>query len=84
MSLGEVLGVLLESQIDQVGDHVKRLLGVLASGQAASAGDLMIPLGLAQPPSFRANYLRPLLAAGRVVMPQLDSTRSTTQRYRRA
>jgi Fic family protein len=69
---------------DQVTDQVKRLLGVLAVGEEVTAAELMSRLGLAHRPTFRANYLRPALAAGLVVMTQPDSPRSPTQRYRRA
>lgn len=69
---------------DQVTDQVKRLLMVLDVGEEVTSGELMGRLGLAHLPTFRANYLRPALAAGALEMTQPDSPRSPTQRYRRA
>ena len=78
-------GALPSDQVtDQVSDQVKRLLGVIGPGEEASASELMRRLGLVHQPTFRANYLRPALAAGVVVMTQPDSPRSPTQRYRKS
>lgn len=46
------------------------------------AEELMERLALKHKPTFRANYLRPALAAKLISMTQPESPRSPTQRYR--
>lgn len=47
-----------------------------------SAGALMKATGPSHRPTFRKNYLKPAIEAGRVELTQPDATRSPTQRYR--
>lgn len=88
---GFILGALLEAlqatpvsdQVsDQATDQVNRLLAVFLPDEILSAEELMRRLKLRHKPTFRANYLRPALAAKLISMTQPDSPRSPTQRYR--
>lgn len=67
---------------DQVSDQVRALLAVMRPGEALSTAQLMERLGLRHRPSFRKNYLRPALDAGRIQMTQPSSPSSPSQRYR--
>lgn len=67
---------------DQVTDHVAKLLRVLHDGSSLKVNELMAEVGLAHKATFRANYLKPALAAGLIEMTDPDSPKSPAQRYR--
>ena len=68
--------------IDQVTDQVARLLGVLRESASLKVNELMAQVGLAHKATFRANYLKPAMAAGLIEMTDPDSPHSPAQRYR--
>jgi len=68
---------------DQVSDQVGALLGVLRRGPQTAA-ELMAELGLSHRPTFRKNYLRPVLDAGLAEMTRPDSPTAKNQKYRLA
>jgi Fic family protein len=67
---------------DQVTDHVARLLRALSGGRSLKVNELMVEVGLSHKPTFRANYLKPALAAGLIEMTDPESPKSPAQRYR--
>lgn len=67
---------------DQVTDQVARLLRVLDGSSALKVNELMAEVGLAHKATFRANYLKPALAARLIEMTDPDSPNSPAQRYR--
>lgn len=67
---------------DHVTDHVAKLLRVLHDGSSLKVNELMAEVGLAHKATFRANYLKPALAAGLIEMTEPDSPKSPAQRYR--
>jgi len=71
-----------EPPTDQVTDQVARLLRVLHDGSSLKVNELMAKVGLAHKATFRANYLKPALAAGLIEMTDPDSPKSPAQRYR--
>lgn len=71
-----------EPMTDQVTDHVAKLLRVLHDGSSLKVNELMAEVGLAHKATFRANYLKPALAAGLIEMTDPDSPKSPAQRYR--
>ncbi|QXI41011.1 Fic family protein [Pseudomonas xantholysinigenes] len=71
------------SETDQVTDQVARLLEVLKPGLALRANELMERLELSHRHTFRANYLKPALAAGLIEMTDPTAPRSPMQQYRR-
>jgi len=71
-----------EPPTDQVTDQVARLLRVLHDGSSLKVNELMAKVGLAHKATFRANYLKPALAAGLIEMTDPDSPKSPVQRYR--
>jgi Fic family protein len=80
-----ILRVILETLTtdqagDQVTDQVSRLIKALAHNRL-SAAELMEKLSLKHRPTFRANYLKPALAAGHIEMTAPDSPQSPTQKY---
>ena len=68
--------------IDQVTDQVKHLLAILNTTPALKAIELMERLNLKHRPTFRANYLKPALAAKLIEMTKPNSPRSPQQKYR--
>lgn len=66
---------------DQVTDQVKLALSVLEEIELGTK-DLMQKVSLKHRPTFMHNYLLPALEHGLVEMPQPDSPRSPTQKYR--
>jgi hypothetical protein len=71
-----------EPVTDQVTDQVARLLLPLRGMGAMKVSELMEEVGLAHKATFRANYLKPALAAGLIEMTDPDSPKSPAQRYR--
>jgi Fic family protein len=71
-----------EQATDQVTDQVARLLQALDGSSALKVKELMAEVGLAHKATFRANYLKPALAAGLIEMTDPDSPNSPAQRYR--
>ncbi|MBK5415310.1 Fic family protein [Pseudomonas sp. TH31] len=67
---------------DQVTDHVAKLLRMLPDDTSLKVNELMAKVGLAHKATFRANYLKPALAAGLIEMTDPDSPKSPVQRYR--
>lgn len=67
---------------DQVTDQVAKLLRALRGSAPLGVNDLMAEVGLAHKATFRANYLKPALEVGLIVMTDPDSPRSPVQRYR--
>ncbi|VVO42410.1 Fic family protein [Pseudomonas fluorescens] len=67
---------------DQVTDQVVRLLLSLLGRGPMKVSELMEEVGLAHKATFRANYLKPALAAGLIEMTNPDSPKSPAQRYR--
>ena len=67
---------------DQVTDQVAKLLIALRGSAPLKVNDLMTIVGLAHKATFRANYLKPALSVGLIVMTDPDSPRSPVQRYR--
>jgi len=66
---------------DQVSDQVAALLAALGQGPKTAA-ELMAELGLSHRPTFRKNYLRPAMEAGRVEMTHPESPTAKNQKYR--
>lgn len=66
---------------DQVTDQVAALLAALRQ-EPKTASELMAELGLSHRPTFRKNYLRPAMDAGRVEMTRPDSPTAKNQKYR--
>ncbi len=71
-----------EIMTDQVTDQVNKLLRALRGSAPLKVSDLLAVLGLTHKATFRANYLKPALAAGLIEMTSPDSPRSPVQRYR--
>lgn len=71
-----------EPSTDQVTDQVAKLLRALRGNASRGVNDLMAEVGLAHKATFRANYLKPALEVGLIVMTAPDSPRSPVQRYR--
>ncbi|MVV48225.1 Fic family protein [Pseudomonas sp. PB120] len=67
---------------DPVTDPVGRLLSALHVNGPLKISDLMAQVGLAHKATFRANYLRPALAADLIEMTHPESPSSPTQKYR--
>lgn len=70
-----------DQESDYQSDQVIRLLRVLRKSPR-SASDIMAELGLAHRPTFRKNYLHPVLAAGLIEMIHPDTPRNRNQKYR--
>lgn len=68
------------AELEQVTDQVKELL--LACVGELSRSQLMKEVKLTDRVNFRENYLNPALEAELIEMPQPDSPRSPTQKYR--
>jgi len=73
---------LIDQVTDQVTDQVARLLRVLDGSSPLKVNELMAAVGLSHKATFRANYLKPSLAAGWIEMTDPDSPNSPAQRYR--
>jgi Fic family protein len=67
---------------DLVSDPVAKLLSVLHLNGQLKISDLMAQVGLVHKPTFRANYLRPALAADLIEMTNPGSPSSPAQKYR--
>lgn len=79
ISLREAIGS--EAVTDPVTDPVERLLPILAN-RSMRTSELMVEIGLTHRATFRANYLKPALAAGLIEMSDPENPKSPTQRYR--
>jgi Fic family protein len=67
---------------DLVSDPVRKLLSALHVNGPLKISDLMTEVGLAHKATFRANYLRPALAADLIEMTNPESPSSPAQKYR--
>lgn len=67
---------------DLVSDPVGKLLSALHVNGPLKISDLMTEVGLAHKATFRANYLRPALAADLIEMTNPESPSSPAQKYR--
>jgi Fic family protein len=67
---------------DLVSDPVGKLLSALHDNGPLKISDLMTEVGLAHKATFRANYLRPALAADLIEMTNPESPSSPAQKYR--
>ena len=67
---------------DLVSDPVGKLLSALHVNGPLKISDLMTEVGLAHKATFRANYLRPALAANLIEMTNPESPSSPAQKYR--
>jgi Fic family protein len=67
---------------DPVTDPVGKLLSALHSNGPLKISDLMAEVGLAHKATFRANYLRPALAADLIEMTNPETPSSPAQKYR--
>lgn len=67
---------------DLVSDSVGKLLSALHINGPLKISDLMTEVGLAHKATFRANYLRPALAANLIEMTNPGSPSSPAQKYR--
>lgn len=67
---------------DLVSDPVKKLLSALHVYGPLKISDLMTEVGLVHKATFRANYLRPALAADLIEMTNPESPSSPAQKYR--
>ena len=74
--------ILTDPVTDQVTDQVSKLLRALRGSAPLKVSDLLAVLGPTYKATFRANYLKPALAAGLIEMTSPDSPRSPVQRYR--
>ena len=68
--------------IDPVTDPVGKLLSALHVNGPLKISDLMAEVGLAHKATFRANYLRPALAADLIEMTSPETPSSPAQKYR--
>jgi hypothetical protein len=71
-----------EPVTDQVTDQVAKLLWALDGSGPLKVSELMTEIGLAHKATFRANYLKPALAADLIEMTNPESPNSPAQRYR--
>lgn len=67
---------------DLVSDPVRKLLSALHVNGPLKISGLMTEVGLAHKATFRANYLRPALAANLIEMTNPESPSSPAQKYR--
>lgn len=67
---------------DLVTDPVAKLLAALHVNGPLKISDLMVEVGLAHKATFRANYLKPALAADLIEMTHPESPSSPAQKYR--
>ena len=67
---------------DPVTDQVAKLLWALDGSGPLKVSELMTEVGLAHKATFRANYLKPALAADLIEMTNPESPNSPAQRYR--
>jgi Fic family protein len=70
------------AQSEQVTDQVARLLWSFRGMGPMKVSELMEEVGLAHKATFRANYLKPALAADLIEMTNPDSPNSPAQQYR--
>ena len=82
LSLALEEAALGESVTDLVSDPVGKLLSALHINGPLKISDLMTEVGLAHKATFRANYLRPALAANLIEMTNPGSPSSPAQKYR--
>jgi Fic family protein len=82
LSLALEEAVLGEPETDPVIDPVGRLLSALHINGPRKISDLMADIGLVHKATFRANYLKPALAAEWVEMTNPESPNSPAQKYR--
>ena len=66
---------------DQAVDQVARLIAAL-QGDPKTTAQLMAELGLSHRPTFRNNYIHPVIAAGVVEMTRPESPTAKNQTYR--
>ena len=71
-----------EPEIDPVTDPVGKLLSALHINGPRKISELMADIGLVHKATFRANYLKPALAAEWVEMTNPESPNSPAQKYR--
>jgi Fic family protein len=71
-----------ESVTDLVTDPVGKLLAALHVNGPLKISDLMAEVGLVHKATFRANYLKPALAADLIEMTHPESPSSPAQKYR--
>ena len=83
ISLREAIGseTVIDPVTDPVTDPVEKLLLILEN-RSMRTSELMVEIGLTHRATFRANYLKPALAAGLIEMSDPENPKSPTQRYR--
>ncbi|MGY2340322.1 Fic family protein [Pseudomonas sp. SDO5532_S415] len=83
-ALSEAIGgkSMTDQVTDQVTEQVTKLLLVFGGGSPLKVSELMAEVGLAHKATFRANYLKPALAAGLIEMTDPGAPNSPTQKYR--
>jgi hypothetical protein len=74
-------GLAGDQETDHQSDQVMRLIRALRTSPR-SAGALMTELALSHRPTFRKNYLHPVLEAGLIEMTQPGTPRARSQKYR--
>ena len=68
--------------MEAVTEQVKRLLGVMGTGEY-SGKELMLRVGIRHRPTFRENYLLPALKQGLIEMTIPEMPRRSKQKYRK-
>ena len=77
-----MLEIMLEAvRLPQVSDQVAKLLTALRKGPG-TATELMKEMGLSHRPTFRKNYLHPVISMGLIEMTRPESPTARNQKYR--